>query len=310
MKHALINQHRVWASWKISRRWWNSWQEQKRKTLMKVEGGLYFSFSFAASGWLHLWLHVIKKKQKKQSFSHFCWLRTKPSSSSSIRQLQLLGVSSAISANNGSIFVPCSITAVLKAKRGDQLCLRSLGITDICTSGDGKTSHGHWVKLPQEQVSFNSDKKKRYANAHKCYNSCNICFVAIFLCIQAQKSTFPKRLHITLTQICVHFLFVHNEHDLKEGWRTLSRSEWLFSRGGVSGKNNSVLKPFPANLIPLHTFDFGTIVRRSTPTPWCRSWGRPAAFDRNSMAWFLDNRVCTQCIVWIFRFRVSYACSS
>lgn len=124
-------------------------------------GGVIFFFFFRCI-WLIAPLATRhQKKTKKQSFSHFCWLRTKPSSSSSIRQLQLLGVSSAISANNGSIFVPCSITAVLKAKRGDQLCLRSLGITDICTSGDGKTSHGHWVKLPQEQVSFNSDKKKK-----------------------------------------------------------------------------------------------------------------------------------------------------
>lgn len=63
-------------------------RSRKRNHLRWV-GGLLFSFSLAASGWLHIQLHSIKKKAKK-SFSCFCWWRTKPSSSSSTGSCSLL----------------------------------------------------------------------------------------------------------------------------------------------------------------------------------------------------------------------------
>lgn len=65
--------------------------------------------------------------------------------------------------------------------------------------------------------------------------------------------TFPQGLRVTLTPICVHFFICSQRtHDLKEGWRTLSRSnlEWLLLRGGLSGTNNSVLKSLPCKHNP------------------------------------------------------------
>lgn len=86
----------------------------RNRNHLRWVGASYFSFSLAASGWLHLRLHGIKKKKK--IFSCFFWWRTKPSASSSTRQLHPLGVSARRSSRYSPHSLPIISASLCRAR--------------------------------------------------------------------------------------------------------------------------------------------------------------------------------------------------
>lgn len=185
----------------------------RNRNHLRWVGALYFSFSLAASGWLHLRLHGIKKNKK---IFMFLLMKNKPfllflhqaAASSRSVSWEVIPLLPPLSANNISIIVPCSFTAV---HLQNQLCfegVRSLGITDICISDDGKTSHGHWVKHPQLLLSFNPDKKK---DIQMPVNAKIAVTFALWLFCNAANISTGSACNFD-SNMCTFFLFVHKEH--------------------------------------------------------------------------------------------------
>lgn len=104
-KHALGNQYLVWADWKKSRRWWVTGAETK--TIYWGLWGLCFSFSLAASGWLHLRLQGTKMMKNK---AFFFFIHQEAAASWRVSCKVILLLPPHFSTNHISTFMLCSIT--------------------------------------------------------------------------------------------------------------------------------------------------------------------------------------------------------